>query len=65
MEDNKKRGPGRPTNKRKDTIFRLRIDSETQEMLNAYAKKHNLSMSQIVREAIEQIVKTEQDELLQ
>lgn len=60
MEDNKKRGPGRPTDKRKDTIFRLRIDSETHEMLNAYAKKYDLSMSQIVREAIEQIVKKDQ-----
>lgn len=62
MEDNKKRGPGRPTDKRKDTIFRLRIDSDTQEKLNVYAKKHNLSMSQVVREAIEQIVQMDQTE---
>ncbi len=62
MENHNKRGPGRPTAKRKDTIFRLRIDTETHAMLSAYAKKNNLSMSQIVREAIDQIVNAERDD---
>lgn len=28
-DENKKRGPGRPTDKRKDTVLRLRIDADT------------------------------------
>lgn len=62
MEDNKKRGPGRPTDKKKDTILRLRIDTETHGLLNAYAKKNNLSMSEVVREAIAQIVNQKQNQ---
>ncbi len=63
MEDNKKRSPGRPTDKRKDTILRLRIDSETHEKLNRYAKKKKVSMSQILREAIDKIIVGKENEL--
>jgi predicted HicB family RNase H-like nuclease len=59
MEENNKRRPGRPTDKRKDTILRLRIDSDTHALLLAYAKANNVSMSEIVREAINKIVEEE------
>lgn len=62
MEECKKRGPGRPTDKRKDTILRLRIDTETHDRLNAYAKKKKLSMSQIVREIINKIIEEDEQE---
>lgn len=52
MADEKiKRGPGRPTDKRKDTVLRLRIDAETHKKLNRCAEKRQVSMSEIVREA--------------
>lgn len=54
MED--KRGPGRPTDKKKDAILKLRVDKETHDLLNKYAKQKGKSMSQIVREALETIV---------
>lgn len=60
MEANRKRGPGRPTDKRKDTIIRLRTDSDTHNKLNQYAKKKKMSMSQILREAIDKLI--EEDE---
>ena len=57
MADEKiKRGPGRPTDKRKDTVLRLRIDAETHKKLNRCAEKRQVSMSEIVREAINEIV---------
>ena len=62
MEEYKKRGPGRPTDKRKDTILRLRIDTETHDRLNAYAKKKKLSMSQIVREIINKMIEEDEQE---
>lgn len=62
MEESKKRGPGRPTDKRKDTILRLRIDTETHNKLNEYAKKKKLSMSQIVREVIDKIIEEDEKE---
>lgn len=63
MEENvKKRGPGRPTDKRKDTVLRLRIDMDTHKKLNAYAVKHQMSMSEVVRIAIEDIVRESDDE---
>ena len=34
MAEEIKRGPGRPTDKRKDTILRLRIDTDTHELLS-------------------------------
>ena len=46
MADEKiKRGPGRPTDKRKDTVLRLRIDAETHKKLNRCAEKRQVSMS--------------------
>ena len=51
-DDTKKRGPGRPTDKRKDTILRLRIDAETHRKLSKYAESRRVSMSELVREAI-------------
>ncbi|MGN0394227.1 MAG: ribbon-helix-helix protein, CopG family [Coprococcus sp.] len=63
MEENIKRRPGRPTEKRKDTILRLRIDSDTHAKLNAYAKKNKQSMSQIMREAIERLIAEDEKEL--
>lgn len=39
MAEEIKRGPGRPTDKRKDTILRLRIDTDTHELLSKYAKQ--------------------------
>lgn len=62
-ENNKKRGPGRPTDKRKDTVLRLRIDLETHKKLSECAEKQKISMSELVRQAIEEIVrKDEADE---
>lgn len=52
MAEEIKRGPGRPTDKRKDTILRLRIDTDTHELLSKYAKQKGVSMSEIVREAV-------------
>ena len=61
-EENMKRGPGRPTDERKDTILRLRIDTETHKKLSEFAASRQVSMSELVREAIEEIVKkSEQD----
>lgn len=57
MAEEIKRGPGRPTDKRKDTILRLRIDTDTHELLSKYAKQKGVSMSEIVREAVYGIVK--------
>ena len=53
-DDNKKRGPGRPTEKRKDTILRLRIDTDTHRKLSEY-------MSELVREAIDEIFRREKE----
>ena len=50
-------GPGRPTYKRKGTSLRLRIDTDTHELLSRYAKQKGVSMSEIVREAVYGIVK--------
>ncbi len=60
--DNVKRGPGRPTDKRKDTILRLRIDTDTHRKLSEYAASKQVSMSELVREAIEEIVRKAQKE---
>ena len=45
-DDNKKRGPGRPTEKRKDTILRLRIDTDTHRKLSECAAVRQVSMSE-------------------
>ena len=63
MADNNetKRGPGRPTEKRKDTVLRLRIDAETHKKLSDYAAKQDVSMSELVRVAIEEIIVREKE----
>lgn len=48
-DGNKKRGPGRPTEKRKDTILRLRIDTDTHRKLSECAAVRQVSMSELVR----------------
>lgn len=58
-DDNKKRGPGRPTEKRKDTILRLRIDTDTHRKLSECAAVRQVSMSELVREAIDEIFRRE------
>lgn len=60
-EVRKKRGPGRPTDKRKDTILRLRIDVETHKKLSDCAAKRQVSMSELVRCAIEDIVNEDEE----
>lgn len=62
MAEEAKRKPGRPTDKRKDTILRLRIDTDTHKQLAAYAKQKGVSMSEIVREAVENIIQTKEVE---
>lgn len=56
-----RRGPGRPTDKRKDTVLRLRIDVETHKKLGEYAARKQVSMSELVRKAIEDIVDKEEE----
>ena len=58
-DGNKKRGPGRPTEKRKDTILRLRID--TDRKLSECAAVRQVSMSELVREAIDEIFRREKE----
>lgn len=60
-DDNKKRGPGRPTEKRKDTILRLRIDTDTHRKLSECAAVRQVSMSELVREAIDEIFRREKE----
>ena len=57
-DGNKKRGPGRPTEKRKDTILRLRIDHRK---LSECAAVRQVSMSELVREAIDEIFRREKE----
>jgi predicted HicB family RNase H-like nuclease len=51
-----KRGPGRPTDNKKDTVLRVRIDKGTHEKLEKYAGERGVSMSQLIRDAIQNIV---------
>ena len=60
-DGNKKRGPGRPTEKRKDTILRLRIDTDTHRKLSECAAVRQVSMSELVREAIDEIFRREKE----
>ncbi len=62
-DENKKRGPGRPTDKRKDTVLRLRIDADTHKKLGDCAVRKKVSMSELVREAIEDIVRREKEDI--
>ena len=60
-DGNKKRGPGRPTENRKDTILRLRIDTDTHRKLSECAAVRQVSMSELVREAIDEIFRREKE----
>lgn len=40
---------GRPTEAKKDITIKVRIDDETQKMINFCAERMNLSKSEIVR----------------
>ena len=60
-DGNKKSGPGRPTEKRKDTILRLRIDTDTHRKLSECAAERQVSMSELVREAIDEIFRREKE----
>ena len=60
-DDNMKRGPGRPTEKRKDTILRLRIATDTHRELSECAAVRQVSMSELVREAIDEIFRREKE----
>ena len=62
-DENKKREPGRPTDKRKDTVLRLRIAEDTNKKLGDCAVRKKVSMSELVREAIEDIVRREKEEI--
>lgn len=57
-----KRGPGRPTDRKKDTVLRLRIDSATHKKLGKCAAKQGISMSELVRRAVDEIVKKAEEE---
>lgn len=59
----KKRGPGRPTDKKKDATLKLRIDKETHDLLNEYARKKGMSMSQLLRQEIESIIADKKQEI--
>lgn len=44
---------GRPTNSPKDTMLRIRVDSETLEKLDNCTRKMNSNRSEIVRQGID------------
>jgi predicted HicB family RNase H-like nuclease len=50
------RGPGRPTDKRKDTVLRLRVDRDTHKKVSECAARRNISMSELIRLALLEIV---------
>lgn len=49
-----KKKMGRPTDSPKDTMLRIRIDSETVEKLGVIATKTGKSKSEIVRDGIDE-----------
>lgn len=49
---------GRPTDSPKDTMFRVRLDKETEEKLAVSASKLVLSKSDVVRKGIEMVYDT-------
>lgn len=60
-EIKKRRRPGRPTEKRMDAVLRLRVDAKTHEILKDYARKRQVSMSELMREAISMIVEQDKE----
>ncbi len=50
--ETKTKGPGRPTNKKKDTVIRLRIDSEAHAKIFAYAKEKQVTVSELIRDMV-------------
>ena len=61
-DGNKKRGPGRPTEKRKDTIFVRALPISSRELgVSECAAVRQVSMSELVREAIDEIFRREKE----
>ena len=57
MENEAKiKGPGRPTSKKKDTVIRLRIDSEAHKKIFAYAKEKQVTVSELIREMVYKMI---------
>lgn len=49
---------GRPTNSPKDTMFRVRLDEESEKKLNVSADKLQISKSDVVRKGIDLVYDT-------
>jgi predicted HicB family RNase H-like nuclease len=57
-----RRGPGRPTDKRKDTVLRLRVDRDTHRKVSECAARRNISMSEMIRLALWEIIEKDNQE---
>lgn len=44
---------GRPTSDKKDRIIKVRINADTENFLTAYAGRNNMTVSEIIRAAID------------
>jgi predicted HicB family RNase H-like nuclease len=62
MKNISRRGPGRPTDKRKDTVLRLRVDGDTHKKISECAARRNISMSELIRLALLEIVEKDSQE---
>ncbi len=49
---------GRPTDSPKDTMFRVRLDEESEKKLNVSADKLQISKSDVVRKGIDLVYDT-------
>ena len=49
---------GRPTDSPKDTMFRVRLDEESEKKLNVSAEKLQISKSDVVRKGIDLVYDT-------
>ena len=49
---------GRPTDSPKDTMFRVRLDEESEKKLNVSADKLQISKSDVVRKGIDMVYDT-------
>ncbi len=52
MENQSTKRPGRPTSKKKDTVIRMRIDSDMHARVFAYAKENNVTVSRLIRDLL-------------
>lgn len=53
MTDNKKMG--RPTTDPKNLRLTVRFNDEQSQKINAYSAKHNLTVSEVVRKAVDNL----------